>query len=168
MKDSYNRIVFVCLCVVQLLLNNFFAPGQYLLLTFLPLSILLLPLKFNTVRTLFIAFATGLSVDFLSSSSIGISACALLLVALLKNPVLYLASGEELFSNHDASPLGYLDFRKTLLSSFILCALYFSVYVWVDAAGTRPFGFNALRWLCSTAASGMLCSLVASALYKRS
>lgn len=167
MRISYRLIVFLCLCLVQLLLNMYFAPTQYLLLSFLPLIIVALPLKYNTVGTLFIAFALGLVVDFLSSTALGISACALLGVALLKNFVLYIVSGEELLSNHEESPLGYLDFKTMTLALLILCAVYFAVYVWVDAAGTRSFGFNSLRWLCSTVASALLCSLCANVLYKR-
>lgn len=165
---NINWIVFACFCLLQLLINNFFAPSQYLLLSFLPLIIVGLPLKYGTIVTMLMAFATGLGVDVLSSTAIGISACALLPVALLKNVVLYMVGGEELLSNHENSPLAYQTFWKNALTLFILCALYFAVYVWIDAAGTRSFGFNTVRWCCSVLVSGLLSCLCASVLYKKS
>ena len=76
MMRNHYRLVFLLLCIVQLLINNYFNLSQYLLLSLLPLCIMILPLKKNSgIVDLFVAFALGLLVDFASSSVIGISSC---------------------------------------------------------------------------------------------
>ena len=54
-----------------------------------------------------------------------------------------------------------LSFRRDgiltpLLAAALLSALYLLVYVWLDGAACRSFGYNLLRWLVSLAADSLL------------
>ena len=155
---NHSRLVFVLLCIVQLLINNYFNLSQYLLLSLLPLSIMILPLKKNSgIVDLLVAFALGLLVDFASSSVIGISSCSLLLLAFLKKPLIRLIFGEEVF---------YQSLREVVLLFCLSCAIYFLPYVILDCAGARPLLFVFAKWLCSSAASALVCCLCSLILFR--
>ena len=157
MRNHY-RLVFLLLCIVQLLINNYFNLSQYLLLSLLPLCIMILPLTKNSgIVDLFVAFALGLLVDFASSSVIGISSCSLLLLAFLKKTLISMICGEEIF---------FQSFRELILLFILSCAIYFLPYVLIDCAGTRPFLFVLAKWLCSTAASAFVCCICSLILFR--
>ncbi len=164
-KINY-KIVFVALFIAQILINNFWHVSQYLLLSFMPLLLLSLPLKHSNVMVLFIAFFVGLAVDLLSSSTLGITSCALLLCAICKNLILKMVYGEELFTYREGSPLNFHTTRELLLSLTLFCAIYFIPYVFIESSGSRPFSFIFLRWLCSFAFSSGVNCILATFLFK--
>lgn len=158
MRKSGFWFIYLLLVIVQLLLNNFLRVSPYLMLSILPVMVLCIPIRVNTTATMFIAFATGLVIDLLSEGLLGLNALALVPVALLRNSIIRLIFGTELFArNEDFSPQRN-GFGKVLLGVFIAHTLYLAIYVWVDAAGMRPFSFNAIRFAVSLVA-GVLVSL---------
>jgi len=159
MRKSGFWFIYVLLIVVQLLLTNFLRVSPYLMLTVLPVMVLCIPIRVGTTGAMFIAFATGLLIDFLSEGLLGLNALALVPVALFRNSIIHLIFGTELFArNEDFSPQRN-GFGKVFLAVFIAHALFLAIYVWVDAAGMRPFSFNAIRFGVSLV-SGLLISLL--------
>lgn len=59
MRDSAFLLKFIILLVAQVLIWNFCNFSQYAMLTFLPVIILLLPTKQETLISMLIAFAAG-------------------------------------------------------------------------------------------------------------
>ncbi len=167
MSKSYYVLVFIALCIIQVLLNNYLNVSQYLLLSLMPLAILLLPLKHSTISCLFIAFIAGLAVDFISFPSIGSTSISLLVCAFIRDIVFQAVYGDEVFSVRDSSPLVYTSGKERLLSIGIMCGTYFIFYIIIDSAGTMPFTFNLLKWLYSTIASTVLCCLCSVMLFRR-
>lgn len=151
--------VYVILVVAQLLLSNYFHLTQYILLTILPVMVLCIPLKVPTSLSMLIAFATGLVVDLLSEGLLGLNALALVPVAFARKEMVRLIFGEELLSRGEDFSVRRSGLGSVLLAITLAQAIFLIIYIWADSAGTRPFWFNFVRFLCSLVA-GVLVSLL--------
>lgn len=156
MRQSNYLIVYLLLCIVQALFDNFFLFSQYVVLSILPALIMSLPPRYGTPFTLITAFLTGALVDFIGTGSLGLTSIALLLVALMRRPVLRLVSEDDYIFYRNDPPATHQSTSETIFCSIFACIIYFAVFVPVESAGTRPFWFNALRFLISCAASSLL------------
>ena len=165
MKNGRYFIVFAILTLAQALISNYFLFSQYVLISLLPLLIVSLPSRYGTPAALALAFVVGFVVDFVASGALGLTSCALLPLALLRIPLLRLVSGEEIMSYRDDTPFAHQTTAEQALTLALACLLFFGLYVWVDAAGTRPFWFNSVRILLSTGVSTLLCALLGNFLF---
>ena len=158
MRSSQFWAVYLLLLLAQLLLSNYFNLTPYLMLSILPVMVLCIPIRVGPSGAMLIAFATGLVVDLLSEGLLGLNALALVPVAYLRNPVLRLIFGEELFSRReDFSPKRHGAVKTAMALLFVQAAFTF-IYVWADGAATRPFWFDAARFGLSLLA-GMALSM---------
>ena len=71
MKRGSYYLVFALLAVVQMVLCNYFTFTPYIVLSILPVMVLTIPIRLNTIWTMCIAFVTGLAVDLLAEGLIG-------------------------------------------------------------------------------------------------
>lgn len=161
MKDWRFWIVFVVLAIVQVILCNFLDLSRYAVLSFLPVLILMLPLRLDTVPMMLISFALGFAVDFFSTGMLGLTAASLVPVGLVRNSVVSAMFGDELAPREGELTLNWFGVPKFALATLILCSLFFLVYVAIDAAGTYGFLAGALRFVLSTALSTPVCLVVA-------
>ncbi len=152
MKSRY-WLFYIAIAALQVLLGNFLNLGQYVTLCLLPLLIVSLPLGYSAILSMAIAFATAMATDFLTHGILGLSAVALLPVAFMRRWIAGAVFGGETLSRGDEISRQKQGTLKMSLAILIATAVYFAVFVWVDAAGTRSFGFNLIRWLASTVAS---------------
>lgn len=146
-------LVYVLLAILQILLGNFLNLGQYVIICILPLLVFSLPMSLNGPGELLVTFATGFAVDFLTHGVLGLSIVALLPVAFMRRWLFSLVFGSEIFARGERISLQKQGMPKIALAIVIFTAIFFALYVWVDAAGTRSLGFNTLRWLLSTLCS---------------
>lgn len=165
MKPGRYFTIFALLCLAQALISNYFLFSQYVLISLLPLLIMSLPPRYGTPGALLLAFVAGFAVDFIGSGTLGLSIVALLPVALLRLPILRLVSGDEILSERDEIPMSRQSPSGMILSLVLACLLFFTIYVWVDAAGTRPAWFNILRTFLSGLVSSFLCALLSSFIF---
>ena len=107
MKGQNFGLLFFLLVIGQVILCNFTNLGPYVTLTMLPAMILCVPLTVSTPLCMILAFATGLTVDWLAEGLIGINAAALVPVALLRKPLVRFFLGEDLITRGDS-----FSFRK--------------------------------------------------------
>jgi len=121
--------------------------------------VLCISIRVGCVGAMLIAFATGLSVDFLSEGMIGLNALALVPVAYFRNGIIRLVFGNELFARSEDFSVQRNGFGKTMLALLLAYSLFLMVYVWIDSAGVRPLLFNAIRFTVSLGAS-LLVSLL--------
>ena len=77
MKTQNFGLLFFLMVLGQMVLCNFADFSPYIMLTMLPAMIICVPLTVSTPLCMLLAFATGLSVDWLSEGLIGINATAL-------------------------------------------------------------------------------------------
>ena len=156
MRKSGFWAAYLLLLVAQLLLSNFTNFTPYMMLSILPVKVLCIPIKVGTTGAMLIAFATGMVVDLLSEGLLGLNAFALVPVAFLRNPIISLVFGNELFARgEDFSPRRN-GMWKAVLATVLAQAAFTLLYVWADSAGTRPFWFNSARFFISLAASSLL------------
>lgn len=151
--------IYVLLLIAQLVLTHYFRVSPYLTLCILPVMVLCIPIRLNTVWVMLIAFATGLVADLLGEGVLGLNALALLPVGFLRNWIIQLVFGTEVFARGEDFSARRNGLGKVLLAALLALAVYFILFIWVDAAGTRPFGFNLLRLLCSLGGSTLLALL---------
>ena len=152
MRPGY-WLLYILMLTVQVLLGNFLNLGQYVVICILPLLVLSLPLAYNSILVMVAAFLTGLAADFFTHGILGLSAAALVPVAFIRRWVFSLVFGAEIFTRGERLSLQKQGFLKMALAILISTAVYFAIFTWTDAAGTRSLEFNTLRWLFSTLAS---------------
>lgn len=153
MRKSQFWAVYLLLLLAQLLLSNYFNISTYLMVTILPVMVLCIPIRVGPGLAMAIAFVTGLVVDLLSEGLLGLNAFALVPVAGLRNSIIRLMFGEEIFARgEDFSPRRH-GLGKAAAATFLSLALFILLYVWADGASTRPFWFNTARFFASLATS---------------
>lgn len=156
MKRPGFLFTFILLAVAQIMINNYLNFSQFLMLTFLPAMILCIPIQKNVFIAMGTAFVCGFCIDFLSDGMLGLTSLALVPVALLRNPVIRLVFGSELFTRDENISFRRLGPGKILLAIVMTTSLFLAVYVWADSAGTRPFWINGVKFLVSLLASSIV------------
>lgn len=147
MKVNRNfRTLYILLAVCQIILSNFSNFGPYVMLTILPAMVLCIPLSVGTPLCLFIAFVTGLSVDWLSEGLIGLNASALLPVALMRRPLISMFIGEDLIVRNDDFSIRKNGFTKVFFALLSATAIFLGIYILLDGAGTRTIWFSLIRF----------------------
>ena len=164
MRRSNFFLVYLLLGIAQILICNYFHLTPYVTLSLLPVMILCLPARVSTTASLFVAFATGLAVDFLGEGLMGLNTLALLPVAYLRMPLIKLIFGEDLISRGEDFTLRKNGLGAVSLAIILVQSLFLLLYIWADGAGTRPFWFNALRFAASLAAGYAAALVVIDAL----
>ncbi len=164
MKDYRFIIVFASLALVQVVMCNFVNLSRFVVLSILPALVLMLPTRWDNIRMMLTAFVLGFAVDFFSTGMLGLTSFALVPVALSRGFITGLLFGDELESREGELSVTRFGILKFILATLILCAIYFLLYVWIDAAGTMKFWECALRFLLSTLLSTPVCVLVAKLL----
>ena len=156
-----TAIKFILLFLAQVAVWNYFNFTPYLFVVCLPALILCLPLGYGTVRTMIIAFVAGLVADFLVSGQLGMTSLALAPVALMRQTVVRLAFGSELFARGEDLSFHRQGWQKFLLCIVILTAIYLVVHIWVDGAGMYSLGFSAIKFGLSLLVSSALSMAIA-------
>ena len=151
MKINQNNfgLLYVMLLICQIILCNFTHLGPYITLTMLPVMILCIPTDISTITAMLIAFFSGLSVDWLSEGLLGLDTAALIPVALLRKPIIRLFLGEDIIIRNDSFSIRKNGLGKVSLALMSSIAIFLSVYIFLDGAGTRPFWFCLTRFIAS-------------------
>lgn len=149
--------MYLILLLAQMVICNYFHLTYYVTLSLLPALILFLPTRIGPVWTMLIAAATGLVVDALAEGLPGLNMFALVPVAFARRGILSLVCGSELYANGENLSLKKHGTGKVATVLLIGEALFLALYIWADSAGTTPFWFNFLRFLCSLATGVALC-----------
>ena len=164
MKTQNFGLLYFLLVLGQMVLCNFADFGPYVMLTLLPAMVICIPLTVSTPICMAIAFATGLSVDWLSEGLIGINAASLVPVALMRKPLIRFFLGEDIITRSDS-----FSFRKNgvgKISSILLLStlMFVCIYIFLDGAGIRPAWFNWTRIGVSLACNYVLAIIVTNTL----
>lgn len=157
-------ILYILLTICQVVLCNYTYLGPYLMLTILPAMVMCIPLYVGTSLCMLIAFATGLSVDWLSEGLIGINAAALVPVALSRRTFIRIFLGEDIINRKDSFSIRKNGAGKISIMFSAALMIFLAIYIFLDGAGTRPFWFCASRFFASLAANLILSLIVAEVL----
>ena len=146
MRGNQNfGILYTLLVIAQILLCNYGQFSPYVLLTILPAMVLCIPPGISTISGLLIAFASGLSIDWLSEGLLGLNTAAILPVALLRKGIIKIFLGEDLISRGDRFSYRKNGFAKISLAQSVCLAVFLTLYIILDGAGTRPVEFCLLK-----------------------
>lgn len=152
-------ILYSLLLICQIILCNFSPLGPYITLSMLPAMILCMPLTINTVVCMFIAFGSGLAVDWLSEGLIGINASSLIPVALARKSIIRIFFGEDLITRKDRFSFNKYGTAKVSAALLTSLTIFLAFYVVLDGAGTRGPWFN-LAYFGASLFSNWLLALV--------
>ena len=165
MRTGQNfKVLFVLLLICQIALCNFAHLGPYIMLSILPAMIMCIPLSIGTAGCMFIAFLSGLSVDWLSEGLIGINAASLIPVALSRKTLIRVILGEDMINRKDSFSIRKNGLGKILTLMIAAGIIFLAIYVTLDGAGARPFWFNVSRFWASLAANAALAILTSDIL----
>lgn len=166
MKTSRFWFAYILMVIAQMVICNFCPASPYMMISILATMVLLIPIRYNTRIALVVAFITGLAVDFLADGLPGLNAFALVPVALLRQGILSLIFGKEIFARKENVSIAKNGIGKVSFAIILSQALFLTLYVWADLAGTRTFLFCLTRILVSLIASYPVALLAASCLTK--
>ena len=164
MKTQNFGLLFFMMVLGQMVLCNFAGFSPYIMLTMLPAMIVCVPLTVSTPLCLLLAFATGLSVDWLSEGLIGINATSLVPVALMRKPLIRFFLGEDLITRSDSFSFRKNGIGKISLVLIVSLLIFLGIYVFLDGAGTRPTWFNLTRMGLSLLCNYVLALIVTNIL----
>lgn len=161
MKAAQNfNILYILLVVCQIVLCNYSPLGPYITLSMLPAMILCLPLKNSNIMCMLIAFASALTVDWMSEGVLGLNVAALLPVALTRKTVIRIFLGEDLINRSEMFTFRKNGAVKISAAILTLYAIYLGIYIFLDGAGTRPLWFDLTRFGASLATNWLLALLI--------
>lgn len=140
MKNSFT-LTYILLTVAQMILSNYFHFTPYMMITILPVMVLCIPTKTDTIAAMLIAFLTGLSVDFFAEGTLGINALSLVPVALLRKPIISMLFGNEPFEQKESVTVRKYGMARVSLAIILMTSVFLLIYILADCAGTRPFWF---------------------------
>lgn len=164
MRDGRFFLVFLILAVAQTILSNFLNLSHYLVLSFLPMLILLLPVHIGNVAGMITAFVLGFLVDLFSGGVPGLTSLALVPLAAVRHGIITLVFGEEVYARGENVTLRRQGVPKMALAILISCAVFFIVFIWADSAGTLGFWFCILKILLSSLVSTVVSMMLAGVL----
>lgn len=160
MKQSF-LIPYLLIVGVQMLICNYFHVSPYIVLSIVPAAILCLPASVSTAAAMFIAFATGLSIDLLAEGVLGLNTLALVPVAGSRRFLCEAIFGKEMtMSGEDISMRKY-GTAKVAFAIAITQTIFLTLYIWADGASARPLIFNILRFALSLPAGTLICLVIA-------
>lgn len=158
--DAKFIATWVLLAVIQTVICDCMFLGPMVTVTLLPAMVMFLPLYSRTEATMLVAFAAGFAVDWASDGVLGLNMVSLVPVALVQKPLVRLFIGEDTVVRSEALSVKKSGWPRMLALVTVATALFLLIYVTVDGAGERTFGFNALRFVFSLAACIPFCAMV--------
>lgn len=164
MKGQNFGLLYFLMVLAQIILCNFTNLGPYVMLSLLPAMAICVPLTVSTPLCMLLAFATGLSVDWLSEGLVGINAASLVPVALMRKPLIRFFLGEDLITRSDSFSFRKNGVAKITMLLFLATLLFLGIYITLDGAGTRPMWFNLTRLGISLGCNCILALIVTNIL----
>lgn len=164
MKTQNFGLIYFLMVLGQMVLCNFADISPLMLLTMLPAMIICVPLTVSTPLCMILAFATGLSVDWLSEGLVGINAAALVPVAMMRKPLIRFSLGEDIITRSDSFSIRKNGIGKISFIILVANLIFLGIYVFLDGAGTRPTWFILSRIGISLACNYILALIVTNIL----
>ena len=155
MTRSSFIVRFIVLFILQLILTKYCQIGPFIFISILPAMVLCMPTSRPAWWVLVVAFLAGLAVDGLADGPLGLNAAALLPVAALQKPFIRIFIDEDIVERHYSFSFRSNGYFKIISALAVSVLVFILIYVILDGAGMRSFGFNFLKALLS-ALSGIV------------
>lgn len=139
------RITYSLMVIIQIIIYGCFDMPFFIDLTILPVLFLFLPVNTGKIRTLILAFVTGLLVDLLGDGVLGLNILSLVFLAYFRNHLITLVFGRGVFARNENISITRHGFGSTSIGIMLFQFVFLLIYILADGAGTRTFGFNLAR-----------------------
>ena len=146
------HITYWLMVIIQVIIYGCFNLPFFINLTILPTLFLFLPVKTGRIRTLFLAFFTGLLVDLIGDGVLGLNILSLVFLAFFRNHLITLVFGRGVFARNEDISISRHGFGRTSIGIMLFLLVFLTIYILADGAGTRTFGFNLARLAVSVIA----------------
>lgn len=163
MRKTFT-LTYILLVIAQMILSNYCHFSPLVMVTILPAMVLCIPTKVNTFWAMLIAFATGLAVDWLAEGTLGINALSLVPVAFARKTLIGMIFGVEPFEQKENLTIKKYGFARVSFAILIVTAVFLTIYILADCAGTRPLWFLGAKAGLSLAASYIVSILIVNLL----
>lgn len=158
---GYYPVFALIMILIQAVICNYVYLGPYITISILPAVILFMPLKFNEITDMLIAFAIGIAIDWLSDGVIGLNAAALVAVGYSRRAIIKMFFGSDTVTREESFNMRKNGALKVISAITLANAIFLFAYILFDGAGTRSFGFSAARFASSLGVSIVLAPLLA-------
>lgn len=152
MKSSRFIICFVLMLAIQLVLARY-AQTPHMYICMLPAMIMCLPMALPTWLCCVIAFACGMSVDFLADGMLGLNAAALLPVALCNKYFVGTFINSDIVERNYSFSFWQNGLGKIGGTLLLHVLIYSVIYTLLDTLDSRDITFILIKMLCSILAS---------------
>ena len=163
MRNTFT-VTYILMVVAQMLLTNYFHFTSLCMVTILPMMVLCIPTKVETVWAMVIAFATGLAVDFFAEGALGLNALSLVPVAFVRKGLINMIFGTEPFEHKENISARKYGFARVSFAVILVTTLFLTIYILADCAGTRPLWFMGSKLRISLLASYLVSAIIVNLL----
>ena len=157
-------LTYILMVVAQMLLTNYFHFSPLCMVTILPMMVLCIPTKVETLWAMVIAFATGLAVDLFVEGALGLNALALVPVAFIRKGLIGMIFGTEPFEHKENISTRKYGFARVSFAIILVTLLFLAIYIVADCAGTRPAWFVGAKLGISLAVSYLMSAVLVNLL----
>lgn len=158
---GYYPVFSLIMILIQTVICNYVYLGPYVTVSILPAVILFMPLKFNEISDMLIAFVIGMAIDWLSDGVLGLNAAALVAVGYSRRGIIRMFFGNDTVTREESFTIRKNGAMKVISAIALVNVIFLLVYILLDGAGTRSFGFSAARFASSLGVSIVLAPLLA-------
>ena len=163
MRNTFT-VTYILMVVAQMLLTNYFHFTSLCMVTILPMMVLCIPTKVETVWAMVIAFTTGLAVDFFAEGALGLNALSLVPVAFVRKGLINMIFGTEPFEHKENISARKYGFARVSFAVILVTTLFLTIYILADCAGTRPLWFMGSKLGISLLASYLVSAIIVNLL----
>lgn len=167
-KFKYTTLGLI-LIICQILLSEYVNIWPVLYIAIFPQLIILLPPTTNKTAQMVAALVLGFCVDIFADGVLGLNAAAMVAMAYLRPFVLKVTLSKTSLDSSENQPLlpRNVELQKLALITAILLAVFFSVYIVIDSAGTFPLWYILLKTIICVAANTIISLMCSIALFER-
>lgn len=159
----------VLLIICQILLSEYVNIWPLLYLAIFPQFIILLPPAMNRSLYMLVAFTLGMAIDIFADGIPGLNASALVAMAYSRPLVLKLVLSRGTIENSDNLPLlpRSVEPQKLTMLNIILLAIFFTVYILLDSAGSFTFWYTFLKIAVCIIANTIISVICSTVLFEK-
>ena len=157
------------LIICQILLSEYVNIWPLLYIAIFPQFIILLPPSFNRLAHLLVAFILGLAIDLFADGVPGLNAAALVAMAYIRPAFLKITLSKANLDTTDNLPLlpRTVEIQKLAMLNGCMLAVFFTVYILLDSAGTFPFWYTILKIVVCTIINCIISLVCSKVLFEK-
>ncbi len=157
------------LIICQILLSGYVNIWPVLYIAIFPQFLVLLPSSLNRSLYLVVAFILGLTIDIFADGVPGLNAAALVAMAYARPLVLKFVLTRGGLESTETLPLlpRTVELPKLVLLNAIMLAIFFTVYVVLDSAGSFTFWYTILKIVLCIIANSIISTICSIVLFEK-